>query len=373
VHHRTQGEASGLGIDLKDALVPGRRLTLARNSVSHSRSWRRSLYGCVAAGVVLTPSVFILRNVWLTRSPPRIEVSAQTLDLGEGKPNQRMSGSFIISNVGHRELEYTIEASCGCTAVQPPGGSLPRGASEQIRVTLDLPGSTGTKRDINLLIKSNDLSIPALLCSVSATCPRPLTAIPGYIDFGDVTAGDISRAHQVIILRNRLGQPLHESESVDIACRSPYIVVARERDHSGDACLRVSLSPSIPIGKTSDVLYVRPHASDVALEIPIQASRVAFLGVAPPTLFLGTGLPIADHEVHIVFVWRNGSVRDPGKLIAFKGPTDVVVSDHDTIGSGPRRLEISVPRSLVHSRSEQVRLTFARVPESVIVTLLPSS
>jgi len=86
---------------------------------------------------------------------PVLRLSTQQLDLGDGVPNQKMPGSFLIMNAGTRPLEFTLAASCGCSHLSPRRRSVAPGGHQPTGLAVTLPDHTNSDRGVRVIVKSN--------------------------------------------------------------------------------------------------------------------------------------------------------------------------------------------------------------------------
>ena len=351
---------------LGDAVSPAE---LASSSLA--RFWLRS----VTVGALVTAGIaagWLLRNSHRHGSLPVLKVSVRHLDLGEGKPKQRMKGRLTIANAGREPLQFAIQPSCGCTSLEPRDGTLSAGRSQEIDVAVELPENTGTQRSVQVLIQSNDPKNPTLVCSVAASCPSPFTISPGYVAFGNVTTEEITGTQQTITVRDRQGKSIADPTAIEFECGSEHVLVDRDPDSPHDCRLRVHLASSLPRGDTNAILFIRPTGANVASEMPVQVTHIEPFVVAPPVIILGTGKTEQDQEVHTVFVWRNGSNTGLGRLLSIEAPKGISVTENVISDSRRRRLDVAVARSSGDSPGGQVRLAYEHIKEALIVNVAPS-
>jgi hypothetical protein len=134
-----------------------------------------SLLAAVGAPVIVGACVGLAVKSYRYSATPTLKLSTQYLDLGEGKPKERMKGEFTITNSGRRPLVFAINASCGCTSLDPRNGTLVAGGSQKIEIAVVLPENTGTQRNSQVAITSNDPTSPTSILNAAARCPSPLT------------------------------------------------------------------------------------------------------------------------------------------------------------------------------------------------------
>ncbi len=139
----------------------------------------------VGLSVVLTLGLgyFVTRGA---TSGPALQMSTQRLDLGHGKPNQLLTGTFELRNSGSAPLSFSITTSCGCTAASPREGVIAPRQSVPLSVSVTLPAYSKSEKQIQVVVTTNDPKHSQTRCSVVAQVPAPFDVVPERIDFGHV-------------------------------------------------------------------------------------------------------------------------------------------------------------------------------------------
>ncbi len=115
------------------------------------------------------------------RSGPSLEFPLRSLDLGEGKPGQALTGQIPILNTGSAPLTFSVATSCGCTSAEPKRGTLEPGGKSSIQVVLTLPEYSKSEKAIQVIVTTNDEVNSTGRCAVVARVPAPFEVTPAFV------------------------------------------------------------------------------------------------------------------------------------------------------------------------------------------------
>jgi len=91
---------------------------------------------------------------------PSISFDSNTFNFADIKQGEKVEHIFTISNMGKSDLYIRkVQASCGCTAVNPEDETIPAGESTTMKVVFDSRGKVG-KQNKTITIISNDPKHP---------------------------------------------------------------------------------------------------------------------------------------------------------------------------------------------------------------------
>lgn len=126
------------------------------------------------------------------KSQPKLALSTLHLDLGDGRPNQVMSGEIRLKNTGSAPLEFTISTSCGCQDASPRKGTIAPGDELPLSLTVRLPDYSGAEKAVYVVVHSNDPDRREVRCAIVARAPAPFEVNPAFIDFGRVNRDEVA-------------------------------------------------------------------------------------------------------------------------------------------------------------------------------------
>lgn len=170
----------------------------------------------VVVGFIVAVLVAV-RVVWLRLSAaPRLELSATQIDLGTGKPDETLTGSFVLRNAGRKPLTYQISKSCGCTSLDPRSGVLNAREEVSVSVGVKLGSHSGASKSLRLAIRSNDPRRPEATCRLLANCPAELRPSPRSVNFGATLQGDAPPSPQSVHLTSDVSGCVVNPERLEV-------------------------------------------------------------------------------------------------------------------------------------------------------------
>jgi len=291
--------------------------------------------------------------VALSHQPaPAIRLSSQRLDLGEGRPGARVSGTLRIENLGDEPLEFQVHGSCGCMELSPQAGTVAPGEAEEVRVVVALPGTTDSERSVRILVSSNDPKEPQIQCVAVVRSQGPLTVKPSEVDFGQVLREEVGSAVRVIRVAGAKGEDLRDLARVQVRCQSGSLRVSKESAPGGGWQLRVSLSPSLSRGDLFDTIELQPEGSQEKVQVPVRARLVEDLTVAPSTVFLRSDATTGKYRTVDLFLVSGRVKAAPGPISIVGGPQGVRIEEVQVLDPLRRRLRLSVPAPLPEQEAD---------------------
>ena len=252
---------------------------------------------------------------------PVLKLPQYGLDLGVGKPNETLSGTFDLWNAGEEPLEYSISATCGCTQLEPAQGEIPPHSSADILIAVQL-ASAGTERHVTLQVQTNDPAAKRVTYQVSASCPSIVDVEPRNIDFGRLRPGERKSQR----LRIRGGNPANlKPGEITWSCNSSLFEIHQVNSEHADHVLELQVTwlGQGPEEVTRAELEVQ-HADGSAF-VDLQAAVVGELVFAPRIIVWNAQLSDRKREATLL-VWRSDG-QPLGKLSECRAPDGVTVTE----------------------------------------------
>jgi hypothetical protein len=309
----------------------------------------------------------VIPRIWAVASPSIRLPEPSVLDLGRGKPGEVISGTFALENTGGGDLDYQIEASCGCSSLTPQAGRIAPGRSQEVRVGVRL-GTEGEKRSVKLVVRSNDPTRPTGAIEVTTECPAPAIATPNRVDFGRLASGTSGEQTVTVEIREevvgedlaaivpKLSSGLFLASMVRVDQSPPRLVV------------KVSYPPSLPLGVSVDTLTLSRSGGVRLVEIPIVAEVIRPLVIVPEIVFLRASTASSDHSRPLILVKRlDGKLVGP--LAKLEAPGNVKVEEVSDQKRNYRQFRLVF--SEVPTLPIQIKLRFEGEPEALGVRIVP--
>lgn len=327
--------------------------------------WLAALVAC-AAGTGLAAGWAYLaiaqaRNPGAPSTGPHLEKWASAArDLGEGKPGEVLSGSFLLRNTGTEPLAFHIVAICACARLEPREGSVAPGESVEVVAGVRLRHE-GSREHVRLQVTTNDPQEPVAEYTLHARCPAPFELTPQTIDFGDVSVGASPEIR--LLVRDGQGNPL-KPDGVRIEAPTNPLVSVLPEMRGEEFVAVVRLSGSAPHGHLSAEFKLRAADGERAMNVPVTAHVLPLVLAAPRTLELRSAADGQGSQGDFL-VWRTDGAP-LGKLLGVDSPPSLSVT---ALGDGGKRQRFRVRAEGARNGADllHVRMRFDSLPERIAV------
>jgi len=102
------------------------------------------------------------------KNAPVVNYDAETFDFGDIKPGSKVEHTFMLKNIGKRDLIIRdVKSSCGCTAVSPSKNMVSAGESVPLKVAFDSTGKSG-RQNKTITVITNDPKNPTTILRISS-------------------------------------------------------------------------------------------------------------------------------------------------------------------------------------------------------------
>jgi hypothetical protein len=102
------------------------------------------------------------------KNAPVVNYDAETFDFGDIKPGSKVEHTFMLKNIGKRDLIIRdVKSSCGCTAVSPSKNMVAAGESVPLKVAFDSTGKSG-RQNKTITVITNDPKNPTTILRISS-------------------------------------------------------------------------------------------------------------------------------------------------------------------------------------------------------------
>lgn len=218
---------------------------------------------------------------------PCISVEKEFFDLGNGSPGEELDGQILIKNLGGKDLEYEVAASCGCTSLNPRKGVLRIGQSQVIDMSLKLPDHSNSEKSVRVIIQSNDPDRERVTCIVKAHCPAPFVVAPSHLTYGALTRSQLHGAVQDIEITPSGDGNLEIINQVDVKYCPAFLKLEKRQESSGDklifnAFIRSPLEP----GDYFDTIVFSNDGGNKEMKVPVSVKIVEPISFVPSTIHL---------------------------------------------------------------------------------------
>ncbi|MEW6193683.1 MAG: DUF1573 domain-containing protein [Bacteroidota bacterium] len=202
-------------------------------------------------------SILLLSAYTFGQNTPKIASPKPSHDFGDILEGQVVSHSFEIVNEGTSDLKIDrVQASCGCTAVQPAKKQLKPGEKTVIKVEFDSENRMGPQHKY-VYVKSNDPKTPDFKLSFTANIVDKIVNKSGknpklslnqnQYDFGNVEEGKVVEAK--IGFKNA-GNDVLEIKDVKTSCGCTAALLSSKKLNPGEnGTIKIELDTSNRSGK----------------------------------------------------------------------------------------------------------------------------
>lgn len=99
---------------------------------------------------------------------PAAKFDAESFDFGNIKSNAKVEHTFLLKNLGKRDLIIRdVKSSCGCTAVSPSKNMIASNESVPLKVVFDASGKSG-RQNKTITVITNDPKNPTSILRISS-------------------------------------------------------------------------------------------------------------------------------------------------------------------------------------------------------------
>ncbi len=334
--------------------------TLAPPLSQRGRLFTGALFLIVAGlAAVVARYTFARRGI----AVPVLVLPRSALDLGSGKAGEIRDGVFHVENRGAAPLAVSFSPSCGCSELRPRVASIAPNEVLDVRVGIRLSEEPAEKI-VTIAVSSNDPMHPQSSFQVRAKCRPPLEVHPVAVEFGHILNG--RAASSEIKVTNGDGGPLPVDARVQAVSDSPHVAAsATVPNGSGEAVVRIDLSPTAPIGALRCNVAITLEPAGLRVSIPVSSNIRGEYSVAPSVLEWPAGARAREVYFH---VWRSDGKPIP-PLDRVEAPTGARV-EATANGSKRRRYRVAA-----HDGTPigPIKLWFAGAKDPAVVRLLPTA
>jgi len=310
----------------------------------------------------------------MAASTPRIELSTQRLDLGDGKPNEELRGELVVTNRFAESLDFSVTTTCGCMKPKPVNGSIEPGGRQTIELGIKLPGHANSEKNAMATIhtttqRPHDPLPEAVSCAVLARCPAPFGVSPAYVDFGHVSRELCGDTAQEIRITSVRGQPPVSVEKLQVEhLQEAFQVASSAAD--GAVLVRVTLAPELPYGDQYDTLDLHLVDSDYVMRVPLHVQVVEALMAVPATVYLKRDKQARRWKPANVILLARGAKTRLGSVTIADGPAGLRIEDKGPAANGPRRVTLLLDQDApALSDGASVRLRVEGMEQTCVVNL----
>jgi hypothetical protein len=244
-----------------------------------------------AAVPVAAAGLVVLHLFWvhITTAPgphSRLVVDRAHLLLGNGTPNEVLTGTFILTNTGSLPLRFDARPSCGCVQVKPLAATIPGHATCPLSAALRLPSYSGTQKSINIAIVPSEPDIPGVTLVLTGRTSSHMTVTPLTIDFGTIAAGSIPPPRDFEIA---VSKPFPSFSAADAVIHPSGPVVLTQTKHNSQLAIwRVDLPRPLLRGRHDAAITItHPLTSDI-IQLSVHACVEDTVSVFPEHVFLAS-------------------------------------------------------------------------------------
>ncbi|HUY34421.1 MAG TPA: DUF1573 domain-containing protein [Pirellulales bacterium] len=284
-------------------------------------------------------------------STPRLELSTQRLDLGDGKPNEELHGELVVTNRFAEPLDFSVTTTCGCMKPKPVKGSIEPGGRQTIELGIKLPGHANSEKNATATIHTTtqrpDDPLPeAMTCAVLARCPAPFNISPAYVDFGTASREKADDLNQEVRVQSVPGKPTVSTENLQVEHDQRAFQVATSTADDGAVLLRVSLARDLPYGDHYDTVELHLAGSDYVMRVPLHARLAEPVTIVPAKVFLRKDPKTGRFRPVTVLVISRAPAGAVGPVRLVGGPTGMLLEDRGAARATQRRVCLSAEGEL---------------------------
>ena len=223
-------------------------------------------------------------------TPPRLQLSVTSVDLGTGAPGKVSTTTLILTNAGGGQLNWQASSDQSWLSVSPNTGTFSGKAVVALMVNRGALAPHTYSGDVLFTQQgSNDAPLKLNVTMMVAGTPASLTLSSGSLTYAGSTTQDPSA--QTIALQNNGSQPLDWSSTVITGDGTPWLSISPSSGHlegNDSAVVTISaLSHILAVGSYSATINFR-GGNNPQLSVALNVVASGNLLVSPSALNVGT-------------------------------------------------------------------------------------
>ena len=161
------GKSASIHLTLNSRKLPDYGLTQTSVYLGQSPNDRVSADKEIAVTAILLPSFGMVTEEQLLYMP-KLKVSDTVLDLGDFEGKKRKKGTIVLENLGRTDLEISkVQVFTEGIMVDLPDATLQPGESVKMRITAERKSLKGVRRQLRVLLITNDPRSPKVIIDVN--------------------------------------------------------------------------------------------------------------------------------------------------------------------------------------------------------------
>ncbi len=218
--------------------------------------------------------IFIIAHVAL--SQPKLSLDKSEVDLGVIYSGMKKKGKIVLKNIGNDTLRiFSVQPSCGCTAVKQPKGFLLPNESDVAEVEFASAGYGG-RVEKHVTITTNDPTSQKVIVKLIVNIKEILHPLHGSsrVFFNNPPLDTTST--QKLSLINVSGEPMH-IKGVSIQSPNVQVILGKERLKPNDTLeIQIVIKPE-KIGYTDTPFTIETdnkNQTQVKIQVQYYISKV---------------------------------------------------------------------------------------------------
>lgn len=237
-----------------------------------------------------------------------------------GKPADRIEvGTVFLKNMGDSPLDFSIQASCGCSQLHPASGRIPGRALQPVQVGVSLPVA-GSEKSVILTISTNAAASRRTLYVIKASRPPYASASPARLDLGPVSPEGYAQGELDIVAAAGSVVDLRTCEFLLDGDGFAFRFISPRSARK--ARVRLSSAPATVLRSAHAVLRVNDQTIGTLLEVPISLRVEREIVLAPSLISLKHDSKSPQELKIIVRRPHGGSL---GRLVIFNAPANMAI------------------------------------------------
>ncbi len=258
---------------------------------------------------------------------PKIEIDNPLFDFGTALEGTTVHHTWKIKNTGNGRLIIRgVKTSCGCTAAAPTKTILAPGEEAAITAGFDTRFQKG-HQERSITAMTNDPDTPQAIMTIQGVIKQQVAATPSDLAFDVVKHG--TEVTKSVLISDLTNGPDFRIASVSNSNPAIKVVQEKRPDGKPGTMLKVSLTPSMPVGQFDDTIKIVTNR--IPIQVEVFGTVSGDLSIDPAQVSFGI-VPRGQEAIRIIKLTNQG--QKPVKVLGITSNAVAVSASAQPVAAG---------------------------------------
>ena len=304
---------------------------------------------------------------------PQISIQEKILDLGNGKPGEKMQGELVIQNTGSKPLEFNIWTSCGCTSLTPRKGTLQPGNSQTANVVLKLSENANSEKTVQIIVHSNDTQQPKVNCMARARCPAPFVLQPERINDTFYNERELQEAvFEIEVSPNSAEPAFADVKQLQVTSNNNLLHINKPELRNGKYHFQIVVDDNMKHKENYGTIELSHKDDARKMVLPISLKLVERVLIVPSSVQLKKNEDGTFQDLVLTIINRQLD-KELTDIELINPPAGISIKDQASIGKNKRQIRVGFSSGQLNAREISLELFCQGIGSSITCQLLLSN